>query len=390
MKALYKPTAATVLTLIAISLMAFITPPGRQHRSKALAVAPKIQVAILLDVSNSMDGLIEQAKAQLWNMVSTMGKAQCENNVSPQIEIALYEYGRTTNDAKKGYVKQINAFSTDLDSVSKNLFNLTTQGGDEFCGHVIYSSLQELTWDNSQNSYKVIFIAGNEDFLQGDIIYTKACTEAKSKGVIVNTIYCGDRMQGIREHWNLNAECGEGSFTNINQDAKIEDIPTPYDSILYTLNGKLNNTYIGYGAAGRSNYERQSTMDYLTFSNNKAAAAQRVGVKGNAKLYKNDSWDLVDRNTVGDGEEFLKTLDKKTLPDSLRNKSTEELKKIIEQKKAERSSVQKEIQTVNAQREQYIADERKKNAAKVKEATLETEVEKIIRVQAMRYKMKID
>ena len=42
------------------------------------APAPKIQVAILLDVSNSMDGLIEQAKAQLWNMVSVMGR---ENSV---------------------------------------------------------------------------------------------------------------------------------------------------------------------------------------------------------------------------------------------------------------------------------------------------------------------
>ena len=82
--------------------------------------SPKIQVAILLDVSGSMDGLIEQAKAQLWNMVSVMGKAQC-NNQTPQIEIALYEYGRTTNDKAAGYVKQISGFTTDLDMLSKNL-----------------------------------------------------------------------------------------------------------------------------------------------------------------------------------------------------------------------------------------------------------------------------
>src|SRR5688572_17755177 len=68
--------------------------------------APKIQVAILLDVSNSMDGLIEQAKAQLWNMVSVMGKATC-NDAVPNIEIALYEYGRPANDVRAGYVKRI-------------------------------------------------------------------------------------------------------------------------------------------------------------------------------------------------------------------------------------------------------------------------------------------
>src|SRR6188508_3121262 len=71
-------------------------------------VASKIQVAILLDVSGSMDGLIEQAKAQLWNMVNTLGKAECDGSIAPQIEIALYEYGRSTNDVKAGYVKLIN------------------------------------------------------------------------------------------------------------------------------------------------------------------------------------------------------------------------------------------------------------------------------------------
>ena len=390
MKALFKPTVAIVLLFTTISSMAFAKPPVKFHRLKhAAVVAPKIQVAILLDVSNSMDGLIGQAKAQLWNMVSTMGKAQCDNNVSPQIEIALYEYGRSTNDPLKGYVKQINAFTNDLDQVSKNLFGLTTNGGDEYCGHVILSSLQELNWDNAKSNYKVIFIAGNEDFLQGDIIYTKACAEAKSKGVIVNTIYCGDRMQGIREHWNLNAECGDGSFTNINQDAKIEEIPTPYDSILFSLNGRLNNTYIAYGYAGAGKLEMQAAVDEMNYSSNKAAAATRVKVKGNAKLYKNDSWDLVDRDGVADGDDFLKKLDKKTLPDSLQKKSIGELKKIIDEKKAERSNVQKDIETVSAQREAYIANERKKNATKANDATMETEVEKIIKVQAKRYNMKI-
>jgi len=390
MKALFKPITVAVLVCTTFSLTAFVKPHNKTHRPKHIpVVAPKIQVAILLDVSNSMDGLIEQAKASLWNMVSTMGKAQCDNNVSPQIEIALYEYGRTTNDAKQGYVKQINAFTNDLDSVSKNLFSLKTQGGDEFCGHVIFSSLKELNWDNSQNSYKVIFIAGNEDFLQGDIVYTKACNEAKTKGVIVNTVYCGDRMQGIREHWNLNAECGDGSFTNINQDAKIEEIPTPYDSILFTLNTKLNGTYIAYGDLGAGKQAMQWQMDAANAKVSTAGAAKRVAVKGNAKLYNNGSWDLVDRDKDGNTDEFLKKLDKKTLPDSLQRKSNEDLKKIIEEKKTQRSAVQKEIETVNTQRENYIAEERKKNAARSKEATLETEVERIIKVQAKRYNMKI-
>src|SRR5882672_5783595 len=115
MKALFKPTAAAILVFTAMSSMAFTKPPIKFHKIKhAPVVAPKIQAAILLDVSNSMDGLIEQAKAQLWNMVTVMGKAKCENDVSPQLEIALYEYGRSTNNARNGYVKKINGFISDL------------------------------------------------------------------------------------------------------------------------------------------------------------------------------------------------------------------------------------------------------------------------------------
>lgn len=179
-------------------------------------------MAVLLDVSNSMDGLIEQAKAQLWNMVSTMGKAQCDGK-TPQIQIALFEYGRPENGITSGYVRQISGFTSNLDALSQKLFALHTNGGDEYCGQVIYTSLNKLTWDAAKSTYKVIFIAGNEDFLQGSLTYTKACATARDKGVIVNTIYCGDRLQGIREHWNLNAECGNGSYTNINQDARIDE-----------------------------------------------------------------------------------------------------------------------------------------------------------------------
>src|SRR5450432_2474949 len=213
MKTILKLSATAFSVAIILSILAFSLHKSSSKSVSMIASQPKIQVAILLDVSNSMDGLIDQAKAQLWNMVNVLGKAKC-NNVQPNIEIALYEYGRSTNDVKNGYVKQISGFTTDLDKLSQSLFKLTTNGGDEYCGHVIFNSIQELNWDLSPASYKVIFISGNEDFLQGDIIYTKACDEAKKKGVIVNTIYCGDRMQGIQEHWNLNAECGNGSYSN--------------------------------------------------------------------------------------------------------------------------------------------------------------------------------
>ena len=344
--------------------------------------AKKIQVAILLDVSGSMDGLIEQAKSQLWNMVTVLGKAKCATG-TPAIEIALYEYGRTTNDPKKGYVKQLSGFTTDLDQLSSILFGLKTDGGDEFCGHVIKSSLDELVWDPSPGNYKVIFIAGNEDFLQGGIKYTDACMIAKQKGVIVNTIYCGDKAQGIREHWNLAGECGQGSFTNINQNAKEEDIDTPYDSAMYVMNSKLNKTYIGYGSMGVANAARMEEMDAANAKQSKKAGLTRTSAKA-SKMYSNASWDLYDAN-VSDST-IIDRLDFKTLPDSLRDKSKAELKAIIKQKGEERAGIQKEIANLNVLRNNYIAEERKRRAVATNNAaTLETEIEKILKEQARRY-----
>lgn len=378
-------------TVTALFVMAAVSPTANQQRITGTTIVTynpnsqsKIQAAILLDVSGSMSGLIEQAKAQLWNMVSIMGKAQCYGK-TPEIEIALYEYGRPGNDVKSGYIKQLSAFTTDLDKLSQELFSLSTDGGDEYCGKVIFTSLEQLKWDTSASSYKVIFIAGNEDFLQGNIHYTRSCSEAKKKGVIVNTIYCGDRLQGIREHWNLSGECGNGSYTNINHNAAIEEIPTPYDSLLLTYNDQLNGTYISYGYAGADAYLAQGKVDQLNYSLSRSVAVKRVTVKGKKELYKNSTWDAVDAAT--EDAKFIEKLDKQTLSDSLKNKSNEELKLVIAEKKKARTTIQNEIGKLSAQRDAYIATEKAKKAVLSNEPTLETEIEKIIKTQARLYNM---
>ena len=388
MKLLFSPALAVFSIFCGLAVIdTTIESKKVQPLPVAPAKHPKIQAAILLDVSGSMNGLIEQAKAQLWNMVSVMGRVKCDEQ-APQIEIALYEYGRTTNDAKAGYIKQISAFTSDLDQLSQELFKLTTNGGDEYCGHVILSSLEELKWDSSSSNYKVIFIAGNEDFLQGSVAWTRACVEARKKGVIVNTIYCGDKEQGIREHWNLAGECGNGSYSNIDQNAEQMSIPTPYDSLLFVYNDKLNKTYIGYGAMGEANYTKQAKVDQMNAGFKSAEPlARRVAVKGNSNIYNNSSWDLVDASAKD--KSIIENLDVNTLPDSLRNKSRKELQVIVDSKAKERSTIQKEISELVVKREAFIAEEKAK-AATVNVSTLESEIEKTIRQQVKRFRMRVD
>jgi hypothetical protein len=192
-------------------------------------------------------------------------------------------------------------------------------------------------------------------------------------------------MQGIKEHWNLLGECGNGSFTNINQNDKIDDIPTPYDSLLITLNGDLNNTYLAYNFRGAQKLQEVVVVDKANYAMSKSAGIKRAKVKANSKVYNNATWDLVDAKEK-DGEGFIDKLDRKTLPDSLKNKTTEELKKLVTEKQNQRSVTQKQIEELSAKRDAYIATERAKTATK-SNANLETEVEKIIKEQVKRSNM---
>ena len=147
---------------------------------------PKVQLALLLDTSSSMDGLIDQARTQLWKVVNSFSQVTRDEQI-PTIEVALYEYGNDTLSLTSGYVRQVSPLSTELDDLSEKLFALQTNGGTELCGTVIQKALDQLRWDDSPSTYKAIFIAGNESFRQGNVSADEQCKLASEHGVIVNT-----------------------------------------------------------------------------------------------------------------------------------------------------------------------------------------------------------
>jgi len=162
-------------------------------------------VALLLDTSNSMDGLINQAKAQLWEVVNELSYAKCKGE-TPNLKIALYEYGNDRLSAKTGYIKQVSEFTNDLDEISEHLFALTTNGGDEFCGQVIDTSVKKLEWGKNKSDLKMVFIAGNEPFTQGKVNFKDAILNAKENDITINTIFCGNHQQGIQTGWKEGAD----------------------------------------------------------------------------------------------------------------------------------------------------------------------------------------
>ncbi|TBN01854.1 VWA domain-containing protein [Hyunsoonleella flava] len=336
-----------------------------------------IKVALLLDTSNSMDGLIDQAKAQLWEIVNELSYAKCGNG-KPNLQIALYEYGNDRLPGEEGYIRQVLAFSDDLDEISKELFSLTTNGGNEYCGQVIQTSLNQLNWGKNPDDLKLIFIAGNEPFTQGRVNYKDASTNAKEKDVTVNTIFCGDYNQGISTYWKAGADLTQGDYMAINHNKATVHIASPYDDEILQLNIKLNKTYVAYGTYGKRKMRMQAEQDMNASGYSKANAVSRT-VSKSSHLYKNSRWDLVD--AVEEEKVSVEDIDKEALPEVLKNKSSEEIKVYVSKMKEERESIQKQIQELNKKRKTYISE--KENNT---ENGLENAMTKAIKIQAKKKK----
>ncbi len=321
-----------------------------------VAKKTKIQVAILLDTSSSMDGLIEQAKSRIWNIVNTLTTLKY-NNRTPQIEIALYEYGNNGINSDD-YIRQVAPLTTDLDLISQRLFALTTWGGSEYCGAVINKAVRDLDWGRDAADMKLVYIAGNEPFTQGNISYKDAINRALEKNIYVNTIHCGNSRSGIDGMWRDGAIRGKGKYFNIDHNARVMHVDTPYDADIARCNERLNSTYIAYGSSGVAYQQNQVAQDKNARTISSANYAERALTKSKA-AYKNDSWDLVDK--LSEDATALEKIEKKELPKELQNKSNTEIAAEVKKKDAERKAIQKEMNELSRKRQEYI-EQQSKNA----------------------------
>ena len=320
---------------------------------------PGIQLAILLDTSNSMDGLINQARTHLWKMVNEFASAK-RGGQSPELHVALYEYGKASLHPEGGFIRQVVPFTTDLDNVSKELFALTTNGGDEYCGWVIEKAVADLKWSDNARDLKCIFIAGNEPFTQGPKDFRKSCKAAADKGITVSTIHCGDNNEGQRTGWAEGAKLADGTYVSINQNEVLPLVVSPQDKELEQLSADLNKTYIPYGNADkrRGLALNQAAQDSNAAKAAPGAAQLRASVKASG-LYRNAEWDLVDGLKEGVIKK-LEDIKEDELPEELKKLKPEERKAYVEKKSAERKDVQEKIKSLSQAREEHVNAELKK------------------------------
>lgn len=344
------------LLLAALTASLVLTLGATAASARSKVVTPKIQIAILLDTSSSMNGLINQAKTHLWKIVNEFTSAK-RGGVRPILEVALYEYGKSTIPAAEGHLRQITPLTTDLDRVSEELFALRTNGGNEHCGQVISSAVHGLQWSTNKRDLKMVFIAGNEAFTQGPVDYRKAVKDAIKRGITVSTIHCGSEAAAINGKWKAGADLADGSFVTIDHNARIARIAAPQDAEINKLGRKLNQTYVGYGRSGVAMAARQAKQD--DNASGAGGMAQRSAAKASS-YYDNSHWDLVD--AVNKGK--LDLSKKATLPAKLQKMNLKQRKAYVATLEKERAAIQARIKVLSAARAKYISAARKKSGAK--------------------------
>ena len=310
----------------------------------------KIQIALILDTSGSMNGLIEQAKTQLWSLVDALTLATFEGK-DPILEIALYEYGNDRFGRSNGFIKQLSPLTTDLDDISTALFAMTTNGSAEYCGLVIKKAQEQLEWSNKTKDIKVVFIAGNEPFTQGNYSYEKACGNARAKGIIINTIHCGDYNTGITGKWKSGAVIGGGDYMAIEQNKRTIFVETPFDDEINKCGNELNKTYVYYGSQGHKKKIQQESEDNNAESYSKSNLSKRNSIKA-SKYYKASRWDLVD--AYNNDKMKIKDVKRSTLPKIIQTLDDSQLEAYVISMSYRREIIKGKISDLNIKRNNYI------------------------------------
>ncbi len=383
--------ACVAIAALPLALGGPAPAPAQEPRPIRPAAAPKaIDLVLCLDVSNSMDGLIDSAKIKLWDIVNEMARLR----PTPDLRVALYSYGHTAYAPETGWVKKELDLTADLDDVYKALNGLRTKGGTELVARVSKAALVEQPWSRSPGALKLLFVCGNEGVDQDrQVTLDEAADLAKGRGVIVNTVYCGRSGTVEAGGWAMFADKCAGKALVIDQNrAVVATVPkTEFDDQILKLGDDLGKTYLAYGKEGKDRFANQKAQDENAL---KAAPAAPGGLGGGApqaalaraaskagELYRNERWDLIDRMKQDKAFDLSKVPEAE-LPEELCKLPPGERAAFVQKKADERAALQKRIADLTAQRQRKLDEERAKGPRNPADQALDEAVKGVVRDQA--------
>jgi Mg-chelatase subunit ChlD len=322
-------------------------------RAVVPAHRPKVDVVFVLDTTGSMSGLIQTAKEKIWSIASTMASAQ----PTPEIRVGLVAF----RDRGDQYVTRVVDLSADLDSVYATLMEFQADGGGdtpESVNAALHDAVHAMSWSDAQQAYRVIFLVGDApphmDY--NEVQYPAIVAAAREKGIVVNTIQCGEESVTV-EPWSTIASLGGGDFLQVEQSGGAVAFDSPFDAQIAELSAKLDATRLYYG-----NEDEQARMRDKIAATDKvqdgasiASLARRgvfnAGDGGRANLLGEK--ELVD--AVVTGAVSLEEIDSDALPAELRPMAPAEQAQHVAKLARERADIQGRIVELADDRNAYIA-----------------------------------
>jgi Mg-chelatase subunit ChlD len=326
------------------------TTDPSQHRSD------KIEVVFILDTTSSMGGMIEAAKEKIWSIASTMASAQS----APRIKMGLVAF----RDRGDDYITKVIDLSDDLDSMYAQLMDFQALGGGdtpESVNQALYDAVHKVSWSQDENVYQVIFLVGDApphaDY-QNDVPFADSVNEARTKGIVVNAIQCGDDGVTLL-NWQQIAQLGGGGFFQVGQEGSAIAVNTPFDKKLAELSKELDDTrlYFGSPEVKEEMKKKRQAANKLHAAASEASRARRAtfnaSKSGKANLLGED--ELVD--AVASGRVDLSQIEREQLPEPLQTLAPAKQQELIAETAQKRQKLEIQIDNLARQRARFLQDQ---------------------------------
>jgi hypothetical protein len=370
--------APILMALAALLLSAPLSLSAQALDETMTAPAPRVEVAFVLDTTGSMGGLIEGAKARIWDIANLIISAE----PTPDVRFGLIGY----RDRGDEYVTRFYDLTDDIDAIYGQLMSFVAAGGGdtpESVNLALAEAVERMSWTaedpNGQKVLRLVFLVGDAppQMYADEMTYQQAAARAVERGIIINTIQCGN-IGGTEPVWREIASLARGEYAAIAQDGDVRIVATPFDEELARLNGELGRTIVAYGRAE----ERRELEGYQTLSETAAApaAADRLAFNRSRGLVGGRGGDLVD--AVNNGMVELGGLEDDALPEPMQTMSAEEREAYIAAQTERRAEIQAQIDALLSQRQAHLDAERARMRDEGRLTGFDAEVERTIRAQA--------
>lgn len=285
------------------------------------------EIAIVADLSGSTNGLLDDLRDNLWNLVNYFNRS----NPETELRLAFVGFSRGSFGMENAYVRALTDLTTQYDFISYELFSMVgnVEKGDQYVGAALKTTISNLSWSGDKATKKLILLFGNSRADLGYVDYNDAVQAAINRGIIINSIYCMklDTDPRILTKWHSIADNTGGSLFKYQVTKRSANKNyTQGAQRLIDLNNSLNETYIPFNKRSSEIINKMLAADVNSLQMSERYFISRCLYKCNGKYqsYLNEN-DLV---AIYAKHGALPVFNRNYFPKDLRKVKEDELKAI--------------------------------------------------------------